>query len=436
MRLCAVRSGPLTGRGRSSITPARAPKARPRATGELSLVAMAEKKRQSVRSNRCCFTLNFQGATTWPEKALEEVRASLEEFHQAGKLRFAIVGKEVAPSTGTHHLQGFIHVQPTALPASQGTVGTWKKLFPFLARAHLETARGDDNQNKEYCSKTGELLLELGEPQRKRTLAEFSQMPLTEQLVEDPEMALKSRFQLDSISKKLKLSALMEKVEARHRALFVDPPLRPWQRALLSRLETQDSRQIFFVVDVVGGIGKSHLARYMSLSSTHQAAILEVGKKGDLALAFCTHFIEHENEYTVFDMTRCFGEETWPFGMMEALKNGSFLQPKYESMVFKCYPQKIVVFCNKEPEMNKLSYDRYVKFIVEDNKLVEIYMALFSIPRIYLEVSTLAIVGMAAAAAAEERNVGCSFSFSGAAVVTWLSGAAVVALAPGGLSPG
>lgn len=332
---------------------------------------MAPVKKQSVRSNRVCFTLNFKGATTWDAKCCEEVQASLSAFHQAGKLRFAIVGKEVAPNTGTPHLQGYIGLLPTALPASQGTVGAWKTLFPFLARAHLETAHGTDSQNKEYCSKTGEILCELGAPQVKRTLAEFSTLPLLEQLSEDPEMALKSRFQLDSISKKLKLSTLMEKVEARHRALFVAPPLRSWQQALLSRLSTQDARQIFFVVDAAGGIGKSHLARYMSLSEPYKAAILEVGKKGDLALAFCTHFLEHENEYTVFDMTRCFGEETWPFGMMEALKNGSFLQPKYESVVFKCYPQKIVVFCNKDPEMNKLSYDRYVKFIVEDNKLIE-----------------------------------------------------------------
>lgn len=393
---------------------------------------MAEKKRQSVRSNRCCFTLNFQGEATWPAAALEEVQRSLEEFHQAGKLRFAIVGKEVAPTTGTPHLQGFIHVLPTALPASQGTVGTWKKLFPFLARAHLETARGDDSKNLEYCSKSSDILVNLGDPQKKRTLAEFSMLPLTEQLAEDGEMAVKSRFQLDSIGKRLKMAELEELVAKEHEEVYQNPPLLAWQEDVIGKLVNQDRRSVFFVIDPIGGIGKTHLAQYLNLHPDFRACTLGVGKRDNLAMAFTAHFLEHHNRYTIFDLTRCFEEQTWPFAMIEELKNGSYMDPKYESKARKCFLQKIIVFCNKEPDNMKLSFDRVRKFIVEDNKLVELYIALFSIPRMYLDVRTLATAGIAAApaAAADSMNVGAArgASVTGASVV--------VDLAPGGVTPG
>lgn len=330
----------------------------------------SEKKRQSVRSNRVCFTLNFKGETTWPTSALEEVTSSLSASHQAGALRYAIVGKEVAPTTGTPHLQGFINMQPTALRASDGTVGAWKKLFPFLARAHLETARGTDSANNTYCSKDA-VFLELGTPQQKRTLAEFSTLPLTEQLTEDPEMALKSRFQLDSISKKLRMSTLMEKVLARHHAMYVAPSLKPWQASLLEALRRQTTREVFFVIDTIGNTGKSHLAQYMANHPDYNACVFGVGKKADLAFAFVSHFLEKENEYTVFDLTRCFGEETWPFGFIEECKTGRIISGKYESTTLPIYPQKVVVFCNKEPENMKLSLDRVVKYFIDfDNKLI------------------------------------------------------------------
>ena len=155
-----------------------------------------------------------------------------------------LCGKEVAPTTGVHHLQGFIAMQPTALRASDGLVGTWKKLFPFLARAHLETARGTDAQNKEYCSKTGDVFLELGTPKLTISLKDFAGLTWKDQMDADPEMAIKSRFQLDSILKRQRAEELQLMIQEQKRKKF-SQPLRPWQQTLVDRLLTQPDRHVF-----------------------------------------------------------------------------------------------------------------------------------------------------------------------------------------------
>jgi len=57
---------------------------------------------------------------------------------------YAIVGREVAPTTGTVHLQGYIHW------GSAKTMSRMRSLFP---RTHLAVALGTPQQNTVYCSK-------------------------------------------------------------------------------------------------------------------------------------------------------------------------------------------------------------------------------------------------------------------------------------------
>lgn len=69
---------------------------------------------------------------------------------------YAIVGHEVAPETKTPHLQGFVNL------SKQSRFTAIKKIMP---RAHVEKARGTDEDNRKYCSKAGDYW-EHGEPQK------------------------------------------------------------------------------------------------------------------------------------------------------------------------------------------------------------------------------------------------------------------------------
>jgi len=61
--------------------------------------------------------------------------------------RYIIGGEEVAPSTGTRHIQGYVYFREAK------TVGPVRGLF---AGCHVACARGSAVQNRDYCSKTRE----------------------------------------------------------------------------------------------------------------------------------------------------------------------------------------------------------------------------------------------------------------------------------------
>lgn len=61
---------------------------------------------------------------------------------------FYVFGKEIAPTTGTHHLQGYIEFNV------RKTGGVVKRLFP--EQTHLEIAAGSWLDNVRYCCKEGD----------------------------------------------------------------------------------------------------------------------------------------------------------------------------------------------------------------------------------------------------------------------------------------
>lgn len=66
--------------------------------------------------------------------------------------KYGIFGKEVAPTTGTPHLQGFCNLKK---PMRFSTI---KQHFHHAV--HLEKANGSDEQNQAYCSKSGDVFEE------------------------------------------------------------------------------------------------------------------------------------------------------------------------------------------------------------------------------------------------------------------------------------
>lgn len=73
------------------------------------------------------------------------------------KCKYGIFGEEVAPTTGTRHLQGFCNlIKPMRLSAIKKSLDN---------SIHIEKANGSDQQNKDYCGKAGKVF-EKGNPTR------------------------------------------------------------------------------------------------------------------------------------------------------------------------------------------------------------------------------------------------------------------------------
>lgn len=96
-----------------------------------------------TRQRRFCFTLN---------NYTEEDITRLRNWKTSSK--YMILGYEVAPTTGTPHIQGYVNFK------NAKTFSSIKKSFPKI---HLEPAKGTDEDNQKYCSKTTSYE-EYGEP--------------------------------------------------------------------------------------------------------------------------------------------------------------------------------------------------------------------------------------------------------------------------------
>lgn len=92
------------------------------------------------RSRKWCFTLN-----NYDEPEVITLRMLLCNRE---KVSYGCFGKEVAPETGTPHLQGFVYFQNAV------GMGYVKRIVGL--RAHVEIAKGTIEQNVTYCSKEGE----------------------------------------------------------------------------------------------------------------------------------------------------------------------------------------------------------------------------------------------------------------------------------------
>jgi len=303
---------------------------------------MPKVKKQSVKSNRVCFTLN-----NYTEAEVEQLQWLKDEKI----VKFAIVGKEVGES-GTPHLQGFVHLLSSHLKASQGTVSYWKGR-PGFQRAHLETAKGSDEDSLKYCKKDGDVIIEFGSAEPLPSVWAKVAMAQSEEEVRllDPEIYVKYHHQV---------AAIVEKNKVPDRSEFVRPlaELREWQTECLLKLESQNDRNILFVIDEEGGKGKSVLANHMALKE--DAFICTGGREADLTYAFRAHLKQYPRcRYAVIDMARCNDIDHYPWNFMENLKNNRMVNKKYKSETFFFHPQKVVVFMNQEPERSKLSNDRF-----------------------------------------------------------------------------
>ena len=126
----------------------------------------------SAQRIRWCFTWN-----NYPEQAVE----ILQSLFHTESLRHLVIGQEVAPETGTPHLQGYLELK------KKTTLAGIKKLLRIASSGfesispitpdsiHWEWARGTAAQNLTYCSK--ELLIcNLGKPVKERERTDLNEI--------------------------------------------------------------------------------------------------------------------------------------------------------------------------------------------------------------------------------------------------------------------
>lgn len=222
------------------------------------------------------------------------------------------VAKEVGEE-GTPHLQG------CWIFKNARTFNSLKTAFPKI---HLEKARNKEAA-LEYCRK------------KETNVGQLVELGVNEK-VEDP----------------------LEGLE-----LF------DWQKELIEYIGTKpDKRTIRWYVDKVGNSGKTSIAKHLCIKYENEIIYLS-GGPSQVKYGVMTFLYNKKNgklvrnnknlRAAVFDFTRS-QDERVSYQALEEVKNGIFFNTKYEckQVIFNC--PHIICFANFEPDMDKLSRDRWV----------------------------------------------------------------------------
>lgn len=259
------------------------------------------------RSRGWCFTLNNY------EESDDCKLAQL--FIDTGGIY--VIGREIAPTTGTPHLQGYVHWKD----AKSG-----KYVSDFHARVSWRKARGTPEQNKVYCGEDGNYITNFGKTLKEQVLAQ------------EYEMVMWKSWQLD---------------------------------IMIELKKTPHPRQIHWIYETVGNVGKSYLAKY--LSATIKGCLNVEGKKADIYHEIAKYIDAGRNlvgpKIILVDIPRE-AMDYFNYGCIEKIKNGHLLSGKFDGAQLLFPHPHIVCFANELPDISKMSKDRWNILRIVDNNFV------------------------------------------------------------------
>lgn len=292
------------------------------------------------QSTRWCFTIN--NPTPEDHANLNELGSGL----QRNGLRYLIYGREVGDS-GTPHLQGFF------ISDSRLRLRSVRHLFG--ERGHYECARASSDRAADYCRKDHDFT-EFGSiPDKRRSapsVTDFCDWVKETPDVNERDIAVK--FPNLWLRYGDRLLKLMEHLI--EPPVLEENPLNEWQKWLHDKLIVEaEDRTIDFYVDKEGGKGKSYFCRWMLSKYPERVQVLSGGKRDDLACA-----VDISKRIFLFNLPRG-GIEYLQYTILEQLKDRIVFSPKFHSTtkVLK-YVVHVVVFCNEDPDLTKMTSDRYV----------------------------------------------------------------------------
>lgn len=269
-----------------------------RALGELGNTRTNSPTREEKRSRAWVIVIN-----NWTEEEYDHMVTLVSK-----KKWTYIIGKEIGKKNGTPHLQCYIR--------SKNAVGSkfLKKMFP---RAHLEPAGGNDQHNLRYCSKDNEFITNI-------------EKVLTPE--EEYEEFMKEEY---------------------NEVKWYD-----WQENILKLVEEKpDKRKVYWFYEEDGNVGKSFLARYLDWKYD---AIIANGKQQDVFNQYKMYLEEKKKQpkLAIIDVPRSH-QNYICYSTFEKIKDGLFYSGKYEGGKLRLTPHHLIIFANFEPDISKMSEDRW-----------------------------------------------------------------------------
>lgn len=289
---------------------------------------------------------------TWNNYTDEDIKR-IEDSAKCTWFQYCIYGKEICPSTGTPHLQGYLQLK------TKKSITAMKKAYGNTP--HWEVARGSLEDNEYYCQKDKDYT-ELGQKKKsasqrgsepweaiRKMIADGEDYDIMYDTIADayPSMAGRYMHAIKTWINEAKDAAILKL----NKEQFENAVLREWQKACVEALENQNQRELIWVYDEDGNTGKTFLAKWLHF--VKGAFYFENAKKADIACAW------NLEEFAVCNLTRD-KEGLVQYSVFESLKDGMVFSGKYESKT-KVAPKqvKLVIMSNWLPDISTMSIDRW-----------------------------------------------------------------------------
>ena len=263
-------------------------------------------------------------------------------------LNYIIYGHEIAPTTGTPHLQGYL----------QKTKKTRRKQLKKLIsdKISLRVAKGSPEQNKAYCTKSDKNFVELGQPVKVGSSLQGTD-GLYNNIMECE--TWQQVLQLRGVSNHLNYA----------REVWASRPipkqegiiLREWQEFIMEKIKQEpDARTILWIYDNKGNIGKTFFAKY--LMTNYDAFYCCPGKGADIYHSY------NNQKIIIYDIPRSVEDTYINYGVLEKLKDGILFSGKYNStMKYRNGNAHVIVFSNIIPDFSKYMDGRLEVYDVQNN---------------------------------------------------------------------
>lgn len=146
----------------------------------------------------------------------------------------------------------------------------------------------------------------------------------------------------------------------------------PWQKDMWAKLRfSPTGRKVIWIHDSLGNTGKTRFAKWCCLTHPEKCRMLNnVGRIADFAMNMQNFWNEGWRGNTVFlNLSRSYSDRTSIYEACEIIADGYITCTKYAGGVVWLPPMHIVVMSNFEPQVDRLSADRWEIFSVEEKTL-------------------------------------------------------------------
>lgn len=320
---------------------------------------------EKISTGKCmhyCFTW-FE----YPENCKELVEAYYnDKIHTCV---FIVCGYEVAPSTGRKHLQCYVQYKnQRKFESVRGELHSY-----FNNKFHIDRCRGSDRDNLLYCSKENDYFY-FG--QCKKLEGKSQQGKRTD--LDEVKSYIDGGASIEDVATKyfnlyLKYErSLRSYVELRDKRVqddnnikyYSESKLNQYQEYFKERLLSQNDREITWVCDNKGNLGKTYFTKYMASLKGNKVCIILNGKSRDIMEVY------NNEDYVIINFVRS-EEDVINYTILENFKDGLIFKQKYGSKVINRTPIKLIVFSNFMPKVSKLSVDRWDIINISNNGDIE-----------------------------------------------------------------